>query len=75
MVSKVIHQTCYNTVVHKVSALLDDSKKQEFHEEIIEEYEDIRDEHYQSLKVVLHSHTPQLTSVIIVHTRIINVYQ
>ena len=54
MVSKIIHQICCNTIVHKVSALLDNSKKQAFHEEIVEEYEDIRDEHYQSLKVVLH---------------------
>jgi len=37
-----------------VSALLDDTKKQEFFEEILEEYEDVRDEHYQSLKVALH---------------------
>lgn len=44
------HVTC---VVYKVSALLDDSKKQEFFEEVTEEYEDLRDEHYQSLKVVL----------------------
>lgn len=34
-----------------MAALLDDSKKKEFFEEITEEYEDIREEHYQSLKV------------------------
>ena len=47
------HQTCNQShdIVHKVSALLDDSKKQEYFEEVTEEYEDIRDEHYQSLKV------------------------
>ena len=41
-------------IVYKVSALLDDTKKREFFEEIVEEYEDIREEHYQSLKVVLY---------------------
>jgi len=31
---------------------LDGDKKQEFFDEVVDEYDDIRDEHYQSLKVV-----------------------
>lgn len=33
------------------SQLLDDSIKDDFFEEILEEYEEIRQEHYESLKV------------------------
>ncbi len=32
-------------------ALLDENQKEEFTEEVAEEYEEIRDEHYDSLKV------------------------
>ena len=33
------------------SALIDDASKEDFVEEIREEYEEVRDEHYDSLKV------------------------
>ena len=37
----------------QVTSLLDKSKKQEYVEDIKEDYEDIRDDHYDSLKVSL----------------------
>ena len=37
----------------QVTSLLDKSKKQEYVEDIREDYEDIRDDHYDSLKVRL----------------------
>lgn len=58
--------------VHKVSALLDDSKKEVFFEEVVEEYEDIRDEHYQSLKVTLHWTKNFVTIFIVCSSRITN---
>ena len=36
-----------------MTSLLDKSKKQEYVEDIREDYEDIRDDHYDSLKVRL----------------------
>lgn len=48
------------------SQLLDENQKEDFFEEVLEEYDDIRQEHYESLKVnksvhcmCMHSH-PQL---------------
>ena len=35
------------------SALIDETSKEDFVEEIKEEYEEIRDEHYDSLKVIV----------------------
>ena len=35
----------------QASALLDDKSKEEFVDEISEEYEEVREEHYDSLKV------------------------
>jgi len=41
----------YHSLPHKVSSLLDETMRDEFVEEIIEEYEEIREDHYDSLKV------------------------
>ncbi len=35
----------------QVSALLDSSNKEDFVDDIVEEYEEIREEHYESIKV------------------------
>ena len=37
--------------IHKISALLDGNLRDDFVEEIAEEYEDIREDHYDSIKV------------------------
>lgn len=37
--------------IFQCSQLLDESLKDDFFEEILEEYEEIRQEHYESLKV------------------------
>lgn len=39
--------------VHQCSQLLDDTVREEYFEELKEEYEEIRQEHYDSLKVRL----------------------
>ena len=44
--------TLYLCALFQCGALLDDSQKLEFAEEIQEEYEDIREDHYDSLKVL-----------------------
>ena len=36
----------------KCGSLLDESKKELFEEELLEEYDEIREEHYESLKVL-----------------------
>ena len=45
----------YHSLPHKVSSLLDETVRDEFVEEIIEEYEEIREDHYDSLKVNMDS--------------------
>lgn len=37
--------------IYKISALLDGNLRDEFVEEIVEEYEEIREDHYDSIKV------------------------
>lgn len=39
------------TLHFQCSQLLDENQKEEYFEEITEEYEDIRQDHYESLKV------------------------
>ena len=48
-----IHVLDASKSVVVASALLDESVKDEYIEEIAEEYEEIREEHYDSLKVCL----------------------
>uniref|UniRef100_A0A8B9TMH4 Methionine synthase n=1 Tax=Anas platyrhynchos TaxID=8839 RepID=A0A8B9TMH4_ANAPL len=49
----VIHVLDASKSVVVCSQLLDESVKDDFFEEILEEYEEIRQEHYESLKIVL----------------------
>ena len=47
---------CWHVSVFQCSALLDETSKEDFVDEIREEYEEIRVEHYDTLKVLLYLH-------------------
>lgn len=49
--SKVTHAVVLSLVLLKCSQLLDENLKEEFFEEVCEEYEEIRQDHFDSLKV------------------------